>query len=69
MIGKILDKLEAIVGRWFYLTMFAVIIVACIIVAICEAAVEKRVYDLPNGACYCPSCGTVMVIEGKEESE
>ena len=63
--GKILDKLEFIVRRWYWL--FCLMLVALMTVALfaCTYQVQRTVYDIPNGACYCPSCGTVMVIEGK----
>ena len=63
---KFLDKLESIIRRWFYITALAVVIVGAIICALVTNAIEKRVYEIPNGACYCPSCGMVMVLEGNE---
>ena len=62
---KILDKLETVASRWFYLIYIAIFIISVVVIGVLSVQSEKRVYDIPNGACYCPSCGTVMVIEGK----
>ena len=66
---KILDKLEAVARRWFYLICIAIFILSVVVIGVLSVTSEKRVYDLPNGACYCPSCGAVMVIERKAAEE
>ena len=60
---KILDRMERICRRWFYLICTAIFVLAVIASLACNALNEKATYDIPNGACYCPSCGTVMVLQ------
>jgi hypothetical protein len=63
---NILDKMEAVASRWFYLICIAIFVYAISLFIVLNTLCEKPVYDIPNGACYCPSCGAVMVLEGKE---
>ena len=63
---KILDKLEAVAHRWFYLIRISIFVFAISLFIVFDVLSEKPVYEIPNGACYCPSCGTVMVLEGEK---
>ena len=63
---KILDKLERIARRWFCLICLAIFVLALAGSVAVHILIEHRAYDIPEGACYCPSCGTVMVIERQE---
>ena len=55
---NILDRLEAIAHRWFYLIIVSVFVL--MMAGLLACAYPKTVYNIPEGACYCPSCGTVI---------
>lgn len=67
--ATILDKLETVAHRWFYLICIAIFVFAISLFFVLDVLSEKPVYEIPNGACYCPSCGTVMVLGDGEVTE
>lgn len=65
---NILDRLEAIARRWFYLISVSIVAATMAALFVCTYRMQRTVYEIPEGACYCPSCGMVMVIgEGAAE--
>ena len=63
---KILDRMEAIVRRWYYLVCIAILLLSVVLsISVHMSTSHETPLNLPEGSVYCPSCGTVMVLERK----